>query len=367
MHGMFRVTCLAALSTSAALAAAVPAGPQRAPDEVSLARLDGFALGLTQAGRFSGVVVVGQDDRIIFEKAYGKLDEASEAPATTNTRYNLASAGKMFTTVAVLQQVAAGRLKLDSRVGDVLKGYPNAAMARATVRQLLTHTSGAGDVALFGADNAANRARAKTVAEMVALHADRSPAFEPGTKQEYGNFAFVLLGRMVEVLSAENYESYLARHIFRPVGMTRTGFADCSSRAPDLAVGYARAGEKRVSNCATQPTRGFPAGGQVSTARDMFLFMRALRAGKIVPAALLREATKPHREFMGLGFFATDHGPEYAPEDFRWGHAGSSDGACTDVRYYPRTGQTVVVLTNQDPPACFPVANFPHANHIAKR
>ncbi len=202
---------------------------------------------------------------------------------------------------------------------------------------------------------------------MVALHASRAPAFAPGTKQEYGNFAFVLLGRMVEALSGQDYETYLSRQIFEPAGMTRTGFVDCAAREPDLAVSYATVAEKRVSNCATQPTRGFPAGGQVSTARDMFLFMKALRSGKLVPPALLAEATKPYREFMGLGFFATDHGPNYAPDDFRWGHAGSSDGICNDVRYYPRTGQTVVVLTNQDPPACFPVANFLHAQRAAKR
>lgn len=360
MQRIFRISRMAALSVASALAATAPVQPPRGPDAISLARLDGFALGLTQAERFSGVVLVGQDDRIIFEKAYGRLDEADGRQATTNTRYNLASAGKMFTTVAMLQQVAAGRAKLETKIGDVLKGYPNRAMARATVRQLLTHTSGAGDIALFGVENAANRARAQTVADMVALHADRAPAFEPGTKQEYGNFAFVLLGRMVEVLSGQDYETYLARHVFEPAKMTRTGFENCNTREPDLAVGYATVNEKRVSNCETQPSRGFPAGGQVSTARDMFLFMSAVRAGKLVPLPLLAEATKPYREFMGLGFFATDHGPEYAPEDFRWGHAGSSEGVCTDVRYYPQTGQTVVVLTNQNPPACFPVANFPH-------
>lgn len=350
-----------AVAVAALLVPASARQPASSPDALALAQLDGFALGLTEADQFAGVVLVAQGGRLVFEKAYGKLDAAADAPATVDTRYNLASAGKMFTSVAVLQQIARGRLTLDTKVGDILKTYRNQAFAKAvTVRHLLTHTAGAGDIDLFGVENAGNRARVRSVSDMVALHDDRPPAFAPGSKQEYGNFAFVVLGRMVEVASGEAYEAYVARHIFAPAGMTGTGFVDCAHRAADLAVGYATVAGKRVSNCATQPARGLPAGGTVSTARDMFRFTQALQAGKLIPRALLAEATRTHREFMGLGFFATDYGPGIPARDFRWGHGGSSDGVCTDVRVYPRTGETVVVLTNRDPPACFPVANFLH-------
>jgi CubicO group peptidase (beta-lactamase class C family) len=341
--------------------AAARAAPPAAPDAIALARLDGFALGLTEADQFSGVVLVASRDRVVFERAYGRLDAERDAAATVATRYNLASAGKMFTSVAILQQVAAGRVTLDTRVGEVLRDYPNRAFADAvTVRQLLTHTSGAGDVDLFGVENAANRARVRSVADMVALHHDRPPAFIPGSRQEYGNFGFVVLGRMVEVLSGESYEGYVERHIFAPAGMTHTGFVDCTARAPDLAVGYVTLDGRRQPNCITQPTRGFPAGGTVSTARDMFLFTRALATGRLLPSALFAEAMRTQREFMGLGFFATDYGPDYLPRDFRWGHGGSSDGVCTDVRVFPATGETIVVLANRDPPLCFAAADFLH-------
>lgn len=338
------------------------AGPAAAPDALALAQLDGFLLGLTQADAFSGVVLVADANGVLFEKAYGKLDAGGDAPATIDTRYNLASAGKMFTSVAILQQVAARRLTLDTRVGEVIKDYPNREFARTvTVRQLLTHTSGAGDIDLFGVENAANRERVRSVADMVALHGRRAPAFAPGSKQEYGNFAYVVLGRMVELLSGRDYADYVARHIFAPAGMTRTGFVDCTAPGADIARGYAMVDGKRQSNCLTQPVRGFPAGGQLSTARDMYLFTRALQDGKLIPRPLFAEATKTYREFMGLGFFATDYGPDIPLRDFRWGHGGSSDGICTDVRVYPNTGETVVVLTNRDPPACFPPAGFLHA------
>jgi len=332
-----------------------------AADPIALAQLDGFTLGLAQGETFSGVVLVAKNGEILLERAYGKRDARGEDENRTDTRFNLASAGKMFTAVAVLQQVAAGRITLDTRVGEALKDYPNKNFATAvTIRQLLTHTAGAGDIDLFGAENANNRGSVHSVTEMMALHAHRPPAFLPGSNQEYGNFGHVILGRIVEVLSGQSFEAYVQDHIFRPLGMSRTAFVNCLDSAPDIAVGYVELDGEKKLNCETLPRRGFPAGGQVSTARDMFKFVEALRAGKLLPISLFNEAIRPQREFMGLGFFATEYGPGYPKRNFRWGHAGTADGICTDVRTYPLTGETVIALSNTDAPGCFEVTSFLH-------
>lgn len=363
MHARpFLAAALAALAAGTAASAPTPAP---APDRVALAELHGYAQGLADAKQFSGVVLVAHNGEVLFERAYGNIDPGDTrddaARITPGTRFNIASAGKMFTAVAVLQQVAAGRLTLDTPVGEVLRDYPNATFARTvTVRHLLTHMAGAGDIDLFGIDKAGLRARATTVAQMVALHGDRAPAFAPGSEQAYGNFGHVVLGRMVEVLSGEEFEAYLQRHVFAPAGMTHTSFTRCDDPAPDLAVGYALVDGKEVRNCLTQPVRGFPAGGQVSTARDMYAFVKALQAGTLLPPALFAEATRTHHLFMGLGFFATGYGDGVPAREFRWGHGGSSDGVCADVHTYPATGETLVVLSNREPPTCFGVGNFLH-------
>ena len=356
-----------AISEAAISPPAATGKPATGPDEIALAELDGFVLGLEEANQFSGVVLVASDGEIVFEKAYGKVDQKQEARVALHTRFNLASAGKMFTSTAVLQQIAAGRLTLDTTVGEILNDYPNQEFATTvTVRHLLTHTSGAGDIDLFGPENAENRKQARSVADMVALHGDRPPAFSLGSKQVYGNFAYVVLGRMVEVLSGQDYETYIRQNILEPAGTIHAGFVDCADSAPDIAVGYARTNGQEVSNCQTQPTRGFPAGGQLSTASDMLRFVEALRSGKLLPPQLFADAITPQREFMGLGFFATGYGPDVPKRDFRWGHGGSADGVCTDVRTYPATGETIVILSNREAPACFSVANFLHKQWSAR-
>lgn len=341
---------------------------EEAATAAAVAQLDGFAMGIAQAGGFSGVLLVAKDGDVLLERAYGKRDASREEENTVGTRFNLASAGKMFTAVAILQQVAAGQASLDTKVGAVLKDYPNKALAdQVTIRQLLTHTAGAGDIDLFGVENASNREKVRSVSEMVALHAHRAPAFPPGSKQEYGNFGHVLLGRMVEVLSGQPFEKYVQEKIFQPAGMSSTAFVECTEEAADVAVGYVEVnGEKKI-NCETLPRKGFPAGGQVSTARDMFRFVEALKAGTLIPPSLFKDAIRPHHEFMGLGFFATEYGPGYPQRDFRWGHAGSADGICADVRTYPATGETVISLSNTDIPGCFEVTSFLHRQWEVRR
>lgn len=99
----------------------------------ALDRLDAHARGVADAGQFSGVVLVAKDGVVVFERAYGLRDEKGDGALTTDTRFDLASAGKMFAATAVLQQIAAGRLALDTKLGAVLPDYPNAAMREATV------------------------------------------------------------------------------------------------------------------------------------------------------------------------------------------------------------------------------------------
>ncbi len=79
----------------------------------ALERLDAYTQGVTAAGQFSGVVLVAKDGVVISERAYGLRDEKREDPLKVETRFDLASAGKMFTATAILQQIAAGNLIID--------------------------------------------------------------------------------------------------------------------------------------------------------------------------------------------------------------------------------------------------------------
>jgi len=342
---------------------AQPSGMEQPATQEALDRLDTYTQGVTAAGQFSGVVLVAVNGDIVFEHAYGLRDKNGEELVTVDTRFDLASAGKMFTATAILQQIAAGRITLATTLGEVLPDYLNAAMREVTVLHLLTHSAGAGETdALFYPDSLVWRGSEPSVADLVERYAGRDPTFPPGTEQEYSNHTMTLLGRMVEVLSGQDYRSYVADHIFRPAGMDAVHANEpCRTDEPGQAVAYVAVADERMPNCFSALDGGWPAGGQSFSARDMLRFVTALRQERLgVPRALFEQATTPHGQGFGLGFFATDYGGEFLPRDLRWGHGGQLYGQCVDVRTYEVTGETIVTLGNNGSPACYRVAAFLH-------
>ncbi len=118
------------------------------------------------ANRFSGAVLVARGGRTLLREAYGALDAGHARAVTPDTRFCIGSAGKMFTAVAILQLVQAGRLGLDDIVARLLPDYPDTPLARSvTVRQLLNHSGGTGD--FFGPDYDRHAAELRTPSDFI--------------------------------------------------------------------------------------------------------------------------------------------------------------------------------------------------------
>ena len=151
--------------------------------------------------------------------------------APENARFNLGSAGKMFTGVAVGQLIDAGKVRLEDPIGAQVKGLTSEAAA-VTVRQLLTHTSGLGN--FFSPENLVAIEKARTASDLLSLVASDKPSFPPGSRFQYSNTGFLLLGILVERVSGQSYGRYLDEHVFNPAGMVTTGLepGPASTRVP---------------------------------------------------------------------------------------------------------------------------------------
>jgi CubicO group peptidase (beta-lactamase class C family) len=341
------MTRVFALVTLVCLATAAP--PQRPPAPPGADREAGWPSWLaTQTAGFSGVALIGRDDVIDAEVASGLADATTGRPNTTTTRFNLGSINKTFTAVAIAQLIQQGRLALDDTLGRHLADYPNRdAAARITIRQLLTHRSG---VAQFMRADFGD----VTVAAMTTVVGETPLAFEPGTRQMYSNGGYVVLGRIVEVVSGQRYEDYVTDHIYRPAGMTASGFVRTVDRRdaiawPVAADGTGRGGVAGTPPLPVAPRPGNPAGGGYSTAADLYRFARALRTGRLLDSKMTA--------FLLDGTFA---------EDPKWGfslreqivgsrrfigNGGGAPGVNAEFRFEPSGPYTVVVLSNSSPPA----------------
>lgn len=302
-----------------------------------------------QTTDFSGVALIGRGEAIEVETAYGFADPARTRRNATTTRFNLGSITKTFTAVGIAQLVQQGRLSLDDPLAKHLPDYPDqAAAARITIRQLLSHRSG---IAQFMRADFGD----VPVAAMVKIVGAEPQAFEPGSGQQYSNGGYVVLGRVIEVLSGKPYEAYVSDHVYRPAGMTASGFFRSGDREDGIALpvsgGSSGAGGAGRGGGPSPPgpRTGNPAGGSYSTAADLFRFARALRAGRLLDQKMtdyllngtfneqprwgfaLREQVVGSRRFIGNG--------------------GGAPGVNAEFRFEPSGDYTVVILANASPPA----------------
>jgi D-alanyl-D-alanine carboxypeptidase len=296
------------------------------------------------AGEFAGAVLVARHGRVLLQRAWGPADRKSGTPNTVRTKFRLGSMNKMFTAVATLQLVEAGKLALSDPIRKHLPDYPNRELAsKVTVRHLLTHTGGTGDI--FGPDYDQNRLKLRDHGDYVDLYGSRPLAFEPGSRWEYSNYGFILLGALIEAASGMSYYDYVREHVFRPAGMTSTDSLPESEDVPGRAVGYMGPSGSRVPNTDTLPWRGMSAGGGYSTVGDLLRFAQALSSGKLISKAMVAKATSPQRQGYGFGFGAGRRPSPY------YGHSGGAPGMNGELRIFPRLGYVVVALSNLDPPA----------------
>lgn len=297
---------------------------------------------VTHIGSFSGAAMLMKNEVVLFRSAYGEASRETHTPNRADTKFNLGSINKIFTKVAIGQLAAQGKVQLDQAIDRYLPDYPKGVASKVTVRHLLDHRGGIGDI--FGdAYDRADKSKLLRVTDWIPLFRDKPLAFEPGTRQEYSNGGYVLLGAIIEKASGEDYYDYIRRHVYMPAGMKNTDHYAQDERVANLAAGYTRQRHPGVTpgpdglanNAPTRPMRGSPAGGGYSTLDDMAAFTRALREGKLLPAGTL---------VRGLEELAPGPGGRMG-----LGMGGGAPGLNAAVEMMG--DYTIIVLANLDPPA----------------
>ncbi|HYX20859.1 MAG TPA: serine hydrolase domain-containing protein [Thermoanaerobaculia bacterium] len=307
---------------------------------------------LSEKGAFSGVVLLARNGTPFFFEACGSADRDFGVPNRKDTKFNLGSINKIFTQAAIAQLAAAGKLSLSDTIRRHLPDYPNPAADRITIQELVTMSSGLGDI--FGKKyDATPKARLRTLADFLSLFADEPLLFEPGTSRRYSNAGYVVLGLIIERASGQGYHDYVREHLFRPAGMKDTDAYAQDSIVPNRAVGYTREAEGDAPsrpdaplhvNIYALPAVSSSAGGGYSTAADLLAFDQAMRANRLLSP-----------EWTDWFYSDKTHPPSPdAPARKRgggFGFAGGTAGVNAVLECDLDTGATVVVLSNLDPPS----------------
>jgi CubicO group peptidase (beta-lactamase class C family) len=306
-------------------AGAATGGPKLGTAEI-IRQFNNYMEKVVAADKFAGVVLVAKNGQPIFEKAYGASDKSSGKPNRIETKFNLASMNKMFTSVAIAQLAERGKLSFNDPIGKFFPDYPNKqAAAKITIHHLLTHTSGLADYFDKKEYQSAKQAaggRLKGPKDYFPFFASDPLAFEPGEKWDYSNAGFNVLGAIIEQVSGQSYFDYVTEHIFKPAGMNNT-----------------------------DPSAGSSAGGALSTVGDLLKFDRMFRKHKLLSRKYTDIIITPKVDTVWGTRYGYGFGSEKVNGKRIVGHGGDTIGISTELDMYLDQGYTVIVLSNYDPPA----------------
>ncbi len=309
------------------------------------------------ADQFSGAIMVTRNGKPILAEAYGFADREHKIANTLKTRFRIGSMNKMFTAVAVLQLAEKRKLDVKDPLGKYLPDYPNKDVAaKVTIHQLLTHTGGTGDI--FGPEFEAHRLELRTLQDYIKLYGSRPLRFEPGSRFEYSNYGYILLGAVIEKVSGQSYYDYVRDHVFNPAGMTATGSEPEGDVVPDRSVGYTKLGGSQWHpNTDTLPYRGTSAGGGYSTVEDLQKFATALQQDKLLDALYTELLITGKVDAMGARY-AYGFEDQLINGTHCYGHGGGAPGMNGELEICRDVGYVVAVLANMDPPAATRIARF---------
>jgi len=307
----------------------------------------------------NGNVLVAENSKVIYRRSFGFADAKNKLPNKEDSRFQLASITKIFTSTAVLQLRDRGRLNLDDPLN---KFFPEFPYPDITIRHLLSHTSGLPDFQIFEELVEKDPSKIFTNSDIItALKAWKEPlSSRPGDSWSYSNPGYCLLALLVEKLSGLKFEDYVRQQIFLPTGMANSYFETDKLPTTDLNKAkeqrYRLLFDTELQAVEMEKWRGFTGnGGIISTVGDLLKFDQALSSGKLLKDSTLEEAFSPVRLNNGKSVKTTTLDASYGLgwfifEDESGGkivwHGGGRPGIVTVFLRNVSKRQTAIVLDN---------------------
>ena len=292
-------------------------------------------------------VLVSRKGHVIYKKAFGMANLELEVPMQVDNVFWIASIGKEFTAVAILQLMEHGKLSLQDEITKYIPDYPTQGN-KITIEHLLTHTSGIQNFS--GMEDPEKKLVGDcTPNEVIDFFKDLPMRFVPGTKWEYSNSGYILLGYIIEVITGKSYAEYLDENFFKPLGMTNSLFAS-NKKIIRNRVGAYSIGENGYEN--SRPlnmTYIYSAGAIQSTVADFYKWHRAVHSYTLVKKENLDKAFTRYKLTDGT---EADYGYGrrlgYVYESPSIWHGGGIEGYGATEMYLPNEDVFVVVFSNCD-------------------
>lgn len=310
-----------------------------------VSRIDARLSRASQSKGFSGVAFIGKGERVLLNKGYGWANPQKREPNNASKRFMIASVSKAFAAAAILQLQDRGLLHVDDPISKHLEDYPEGPGNSVTIHHLLSHTSGIPDyINDFPLEFKIRQFMGWTPSkdDLIAVFRDRPLNFYPGEDFRYSNSGYVLLAKIVENVSGQEFDEYLWENILAPLEMERSGLGDFNMIG-NRAVAHkgTLAKFKTIRNFKFEWIYGM--GEMYATASDLDKWLRAFQDSRLLSESSRERMFTPVRNNYAYGWHVNDiYGHQ------RFSHGGYLPGWNSYVFYYPEDSISIILLSNAE-------------------
>ena len=307
--------------------------------------IDGIVSAMYTADDTGISILVAKDGKTIYKKAFGKANLELDVPMTTDNVFELASITKQFTSVSILMLEEQGKLGLQDPITKFIPDYPTNEKT-ITVHHLLNHTSGIKSYTDMESFMPTAR-EDKTVDELIDVFKNEPMDFDPGEKFHYNNSGYIILGKIIEVVSGQTYEEFVEQHIFDKLGMTSSRYGSHKELIKNRAFGYQTEGDGYRNADYLSMSLPYAAGSLMSTVDDMLKWQNALNSNTLIKRSSLEKAINGSilndGEEISYGYGLSKGDVNGSPG---YAHSGGIFGYSTNGIFLKEKNIYVIALTN---------------------
>jgi CubicO group peptidase (beta-lactamase class C family) len=333
---------------------------QNVSTEVINTRATKFIEKYIEDNNFSGNIFLAKNGNVIFEKSYGMADYEGNISNQATTKFRIGSMTKQFTAMCIMILQERGLLSVNDKLSKFISDFPNG--DQISIHNLLSMSSGitnniTGILPNYDLEVGAYITEGKytlkdehfTPDQLINLFKDKPLDFKSGTKFEYSNSNYVLLGYIIEKLTNMSYEDFVKSNIFAPLGMENSG-NDNNEALSDKALGYVKINPNPVKAISYDMSIFYSCGSLYSTIEDLYKWDQALYTEKLIKKETMESMYKPYTKIeeypyhsYGYGWIVSDIAKKPKIE-----HNGHLPGFTSYIYHDETSKDTIIILCNNE-------------------
>ncbi|CAM1354586.1 serine hydrolase domain-containing protein [Tenacibaculum halocynthiae] len=289
-------------------------------------------------------ILIAKKGTPIYQKNYGKSNIELNLPINSKTVFQIGSITKQFTAIAILMLEEQGKLKLNDEIIKYIPEYLNKGN-KITIHNLLNHTSGINGKTPISSNKL--KRLDLTVDQIIDYFKNKPLKFLPGEQFSYSNSGYILLGKIIEIVSGNSYEDFIENNIFKKLGMTNTRYGYHNEIVKNRANGYQFYGKNYMNAPYISLSTQYAGGSILSTAGDLLKWQNALVSNILIKKSSFEKATSKsvlnNKQVISYGYGWYNRKINNSTV---FVHGGATPGFMSNSIYLKHKDIYIIALTN---------------------